>query len=173
MAKPEAFLVPVGDEAMYLVTVMELEPPPADMTEDPTPPPLLDMFILPPETPKEPPVEPDTNSEDDPNPAKRSSAVAELATVEVLVEMLELLILELELFTIELPMGPADTLSSRTAPGVKDKEPSKASTTDPAPELLVAELPDEEAIGRHENNFNQMTVSLYKTGVIGFLFPKA
>lgn len=147
MDKPEAFLVPVGDEVLNLVTVMELEPPPADISaDDPTLPPLLDMFMLPPETPKEPPVEPDTNSEEDPNPPKRSSAVAEeeLATVAMLVEMLELLILELELFTIELPIGPAVTLSSRAAPEVKDKEPSKASTTDPAPELLVAELPDEE-----------------------------
>lgn len=64
----EAFLVPVGDEALNLVAVMELEPPPPDMSpEDPTPPPLLDM---PPETPKEPPAELDTNSEEDPNPAE-------------------------------------------------------------------------------------------------------
>lgn len=69
--------------------------------------------------------------------------------------MLELLILELELFTIELLMGPAVTLSSRAAPEVKDKEPSKTSTTDPAPELLVAELPDEEAREIYsKNNFN-------------------
>lgn len=72
-------------------------------------------------------------------------AEEELATDGMLVEMLELLILELELFTIELPIGPAVTLKSRAAPEVKNKEASNVSTTDPVPELLVAELPDEES----------------------------
>lgn len=125
------------------MTVMELEVPPADMTaEEPEPPPpLLEMFILPPETLTELPEEPDTNSEDepDPNPEERSSPVAEeLPTVVMEVETpLELLTTELELLTVELLIGPV-TLISRDIP-------SNPPITDPAPELLLAELPDEEA----------------------------
>lgn len=127
---------------------MELEAPPADMTaEEPAPPPPpLDMFILPPE----PPEEPDTNSEDemDPNPEERSPPVAEeLPTVVMEVETpLELLTTELELLTIELLIGPV-TLISRD-------NPSNPPITDPAPELLLAELPDEEA-GEKKEQLNK------------------
>lgn len=154
-----AFLVPVGDDELYLVTVIELEPPPVDMSpEDPTPPPpLLDMLILPPETP----AEPDPYSEI-PYPAIRSPPVAEeeLPAVPTEVEMLELFTFELELLTIELLIGPAVKLSSRAAPEVEDREPSYASTTDPPPELLVPELPDEEAEEIHKNTSNNMAINV-------------
>lgn len=127
---------------------MELEVPLADMpAEEPAPPPPpLDMFILPPETLTEPPEDPDTNSEEemDPYPEERSPPFAEEPpTVVMEVEtLLELLTAELELLTVELLIGPV-TLISRDIS-------SNPLITDPAPELLLPELPDEEAGEKRE-----------------------
>lgn len=139
---------------------MELEVPAADMTaEEPVPPPPpLDMFILPPETLTKPPEDPDTNSEEemDPYPEERSPPVAEKPpTVVMEVEtLLEPLTAELELLTVELLMGPV-TLISRDIS-------SNPLITDPAPELLLPELPDEEAGEKREYliNFRKWSIHL-------------
>lgn len=74
--------------------------------------------------------------------------------------LLELLTAELELLTVELLIGPVTLISrdiSRNPP-----------ITDPAPELLLAELPDEEAGEKREVliNFSSWTIHLSTMDII-------
>lgn len=119
-------------------TVLELDVPSPDMTAD-DPPPLLDLLMLPSEVLMDPPEEPDTNSEEDeemePYPEESSPPAADEDVMEV-ETTLELLTADVELLTVELVIGPVTLIS----PDI----PSNPLITDPAPELLLAELPDEE-----------------------------